>query len=236
MRLRLKLCISYDTICIALIVRARWRYGSKCLVIRQKQIINEVYIMKYERNWTVLFIGGASGTGKSSLAYEIARAYGVNVLEVDDIHLSVKMVTAKEKFPAIHYWDSGVNWKDVGIEGNLNWLIDVSKEMAPILNELANRHIEDDLPIIIEGDFIFPEFTASFDNPKIKSIFVQEPDKNQILQNYAAREGGDLQHYRADISASYGNWIAATCKQNRISLIEAKPWDTVLSRAIECLL
>ncbi len=41
--------------------------------------------MNIERNWTVLFIGGPSGSGKSSLAYQIARLYGVNVLEADDV-------------------------------------------------------------------------------------------------------------------------------------------------------
>ncbi|GIP44408.1 hypothetical protein J45TS6_28670 [Paenibacillus sp. J45TS6] len=57
--------------------------------------------MNKDRNWTVLFIGGASGSGKSSIAYEIARFYGVNVLEVDDVHLSVKTVTTKEHFPVV---------------------------------------------------------------------------------------------------------------------------------------
>ena len=56
--------------------------------------------MNNDRNWTVLFIGGASGTGKSSIAYEIARFYGVNVLEVDDVYLSVETVTTKESFPS----------------------------------------------------------------------------------------------------------------------------------------
>lgn len=65
------------------------------------------------RNWIVLFIGGSSGIGKSSLAYEIANFYGVNVLEADDIHLSIKSVTTKEKFPAIHYWDTGIDWQSI---------------------------------------------------------------------------------------------------------------------------
>jgi 2-phosphoglycerate kinase len=189
-----------------------------------------------DRNWTVLFIGGASGIGKSSIAYEIARFYGVNVLEADDVHLSVKTVTTKESFPAIHYWDTGLSWKDVGVEGNVNWLIDVSKEMMPVLKEIVSRHIEDKLPIIIEGDFIYPEFTMSFDNPEVKSIFVNETDKNQILQNYLSREGGDLQHYRAEISIAYGKWIADTCNQNGIRVIESRPWDTALARAIKSLL
>lgn len=191
--------------------------------------------MNNDRNWTVLFIGGASGTGKSSIAYEIARYYGVNVLEIDDIYLSVETVTSKERFPAIHYWNTGVNWKDIGVESNVDWLIDVSKEMIPVLKELVNRHLEDKLPVIIEGDFIYPEFTQSFENAEVKSIFVNETDMNQIIQNYLSREGGDLQHYRAEISIAYGKWIAETCNQNGIRLIESRPWDTVLSRALESL-
>jgi len=187
------------------------------------------------RNWTVLFIGGASGTGKSSIAYEIARFYGVNVLEVDDVHISIETVTTKESFPAIHYWSTGVDWKDIGVEGNVNWLIDVGKEMIPVLKELVNRHLEDKVPIIIEGDFINPEFTMSFENPEVKSIFVNESDMNQILQNYLSREGGDLQHYRAEISIAYGKWIADACKQNGIKMIESRPWDTVLTRVIKAL-
>lgn len=192
--------------------------------------------MNNDRNWTVLFIGGASGIGKSSIAYEIARYYGVNVLEVDDVHLSVKTVTTKESFPAIHYWNTGVDWKDIGVGANVNWLIDVSKEMIPILKELVNRHMEDNLPIIIEGDFIDPEFTISFDHPEVKSIFVNESDQNQILQNYFSREGGDLQHYRAEISIAYGKWIADTCNRYGIRVVESRPWDTVLDRTIKSLL
>jgi len=186
-----------------------------------------------DRNWTVLFIGGSSGTGKSSIAYEIARFYGVNVLEVDDIHLSVETVTTKEHFPAIH---TSLNWRSIGVEGNVDWLIDVSKEITLVLRALVDRHLEDQLPVIIEGDFIYPEFTASFDNPEVKSIFINEPDINQIMQNYLSREGGDLQQYRAEISIAYGQWILDTCKQKNIRVIEARPWDTALARAIESLL
>ena len=191
--------------------------------------------MNDSRKWTVLLIGGASGTGKSSLAYEIGRFYGVNVLEVDDIHLSVEKVTTKENFPAIHYWDNGINWRNIGVDGNVNWLISVSKEMIPVLKELINRHIQDKLPIIIEGDFIQPELANSFESPEVKSIFVKETDINQIVQNYLSREGGDLQHYRAEISIAYGKWIADICNEKGIKVIEPRPWDTILTRALDIL-
>jgi 2-phosphoglycerate kinase len=188
-----------------------------------------------DRNWIILFIGGASGTGKSSLAYVLADFYGVNVLEVDDVHQLLKATTTRDIFPAIHYWSSGLNWMDIGAEGNVNWLIDVSKEMIPGLKAIVNRHIEDKVPIIIEGDFIYPEFTLSFENAEVKSLYVQETDKNQIVQNFFIREGGDLQHYRADISVAYGNWIQNNCERLGIKCIESRPWDTLLDRVIEIL-
>lgn len=188
------------------------------------------------RNWTVLLIGGASGTGKSSIAYGLARYYGVSVLEIDDVHIAVEAVTTKEKFPAIHYWSTGVDWMDIGVDGNVNWLLNVSKEMMPVLKELVDRHLEDKVPIIIEGDFIYPEFTMSFDNPEVKSIFINESDINQILKNYISREGGDPQHYRAEISMTYGKWIADICKKKSIKMMESRPWDTAVARAIDTLL
>lgn len=188
-----------------------------------------------DRNWTVLLIGGASGTGKSTLAYEIARYYSVNVLEVDDICLSVETVTTKDQFPAIHYWDTGLNWMEIGADNNVKWLIDVSKELIPVLTELINRHIEDRVPIIIEGDFINPEFAKAFENPEVKSVFLTETEKDQIIQNYLSREGGDIQDYRAEISAAYSKWITDTCNRNGVSMIEARPWDTLLTRALNSI-
>ncbi len=189
--------------------------------------------MNMDINWTVLFIGGASGMGKSSVAYELARFYKVNVIEVDDICQAVKAMTTKEILPAIHYWSSGIDWMDIGVCGNVKWLIDVSKEMIPGIKAIVENHIESGVPVIIEGDFIHPELTVSFENPKVKSVYINEPDKNQILQNYLAREGGELQHFRADISIEYGAWLVNTCEKLGIKVIESRPWNTVVDRIIE---
>jgi hypothetical protein len=88
------------------------------------------------------------------------------------------------------------------------------------------------VPVIIEGDFINPEFTLSFENAGVKSIYIHESDKNQILQNIFAREGGDLQYFRADISIAYGNWLKNTCEKMGIKFIESRPWNNLLNRVI----
>ena len=188
-----------------------------------------------ERSWTVLFIGGASGTGKSTLAYQLAGFYGTNVLEVDDIAQALKASTTKDILPVIHYWSSGINWMDIGVEGNLNWLINVSKEIIPALKAVAERHIEDKLPVIIEGDFIHPQLFMSFNIPEVRCFYVIESDKDQIIQNYLTREGGDLQNYRADICIGYGNWLKNECNKLGIKFIESRPWNNILKRVIDII-
>lgn len=49
-------------------------------------------------------------------------------------------MTTRESHPALHDWITGINWMDVGVNGNVKWLIDVSKELVPaIKGRLAKR-------------------------------------------------------------------------------------------------
>ena len=186
------------------------------------------------RDWMVLLIGGPSGTGKSSMAYEISRFYGVSVLEIDDIYLSVKAVTDAGRLPAIHRWDGGEDWQAAGIQGNVSWLIDVGREMIPALKAIVERHIEDKVPVIIEGDFISPDLVKLLDRPLAKAVFLRE-DIPQIVGNYLAREGGEPQRFRAEVSAAYGRWIEGVCSLTDCPVIAARPWETALTRVLDVL-
>lgn len=188
--------------------------------------------MNKERKWTVLLIGGASGMGKSKIAYALGAYYGVNIMEVDDIYQGIHAMTKKEDYPAIHYWESGVNWMDLGEEGNVNWLKNVSQEIMPGVKGIIDNHLEGNVPVIIEGDFLNPDFTVYGNNPQVKALFIIESDKNQILQNYLDREGGEPQHFRAGVSSKHGQWLKETCESLGIRVVESRPWDTLLSRVI----
>ena len=186
------------------------------------------------RDWMVLLIGGPSGTGKSSIAYEISRFYGVSVLEADDIYLSVKAMTNSGCLPAIHRWGDEADWQAAGIQGNVSWLIDVGREMIPALKAIVQRHIEDKVPVIIEGDFISPDLVKLLDHPLARAVFLRE-DIPQIVGNYLAREGGEPQRFRAEVSAAYGRWIEGVCSLTGCPVIAARPWETALTRVLDAL-
>ena len=191
--------------------------------------------MKLERDWTVLLIGGPSGVGKSSIAYALSQYYKVNVIEVDDICRSIKAMTTKEIAPWVHYWTTGINWLDVGVEGNLKWLVNISREIIPALKSIVKNHLDAEVPIIIEGDFIHPDLISFFDSEKVKGLYINEDNVNHIIDNYYSREGGQKQSYRSNISHAYGQWLVEKCRDLDISLIPSRPWDSGLERALKAL-
>jgi 2-phosphoglycerate kinase len=185
-------------------------------------------------HWTVLLIGGASGTGKSEVARVVAEHYNIGVIALDDIHYALKPMVSAQRFPAITDAE-GHNWKNLGVERNVNWLKAVSKEMAGALGRLVECYLEKNTPVIIEGDFIIPETLKPLLSDKVKGLFVCEGDGEQIVSNYMSREGGEPQVFRAEISVTYNNWIVQECEALGINLLASRPWDTALARAIKIL-
>ena len=191
--------------------------------------------MGQTQNWTVLLVGGASGVGKSSITNALGKYYGVNVIKIDDIVMAMEAVTTVETLPMLHYFSTGVNWMKIGTSGNIDWLVSASRAIEPALKAIVADHLLEREPIILEGDFLQPAFAASFAQPKVRTLFVHEADEDVIVQNYLAREGGEEQRFRAQVSTAYGLRLAETCKKYGVPLLEARPWNTAAERAASLL-
>lgn len=187
-----------------------------------------------QRNWDILIIGGASGTGKTTIARALARLFQIDLVRVDDFQVLLEAITTPKTMPALHYWAANPNWRDHGINAAIGRLIDVSQALSPGLAAVIDDHLTENIPMILEGDFILPELCASFDNPKIKSIFIHEPSLGQILQNYQTREG-ESQQFRGQVSHAHGNWLAKSCAEHNIPVIQSRPWNTSIKRITNSL-
>ena len=190
--------------------------------------------MSVSRDWDILIIGGASGSGKTVISRALARLYEIDLVRVDDFQVLLEAITTPETLPAIHYWEEHPNWRDEGVGAAVSRLIDAGQALAPGLTAVVNDHLTENIPMILEGDFILPEFSVSFENPRVKAIFIHEPSREQILQNYLAREG-EIQEFRADVSYSYGNWLADSCLKCGVSVVQSRPRDSLMNRVINVL-
>ena len=64
----------------------------------------------------VVLLGGASGVGKSMLNSRLAHRLGINLTEIDDLHIAVETVTGPADQPLLHFWRTNVgeymSWTD----------------------------------------------------------------------------------------------------------------------------
>ncbi|HEY3164425.1 MAG TPA: hypothetical protein VGJ71_08700 [Candidatus Limnocylindrales bacterium] len=147
--------------------------------------------------WTVLLIGGPSGTGKTRLSYPLARHFGVPIVEVDDIVEALQAMTTPDQQPALHHWASHPEAAELPPEGILKLHLAVVEALEPGLAAVVANHLETDMPVIIEGDYLSPRFAAreTFNgvaaNGRVASVFLHEPDEDRLIANFAGREPAD---------------------------------------------
>ncbi|MFA5932867.1 MAG: hypothetical protein WCV81_01215 [Microgenomates group bacterium] len=189
--------------------------------------------------WKILLIGGSGATGKSHLARQLAKQFEVPLTEVDDIRIALQKMVKKEDHPDLFtFLDADPNF----IEQNTPeyWsqkLLDVGKELWPALDDLINKHIVCDEPVIFEGDSIIPQLLATRSQESIKAVFLYD-DKEELYQRDIQRNRGNTPDPEkakkySEFTYTYGQEIKKQAERSGYTAIKASPLDTLLTRVLE---
>jgi 2-phosphoglycerate kinase len=191
------------------------------------------------RTWEVLLIGGASGSGKTSLAYRLAHHFGVGITEADDIHVALIHMTTPEQQPLLHLWDTDPATRHWSPEQILAHFIRVCEQLTPAYEAVIANHLESDVPFILEGDYLLPALAAQrtfgdySNHGRVRGLFIHEEDEEQFVQNYLAREPeSGRQDFRARVSWLHSQWLVQQAAQVGGMVVPARPWETGLARVL----
>jgi 2-phosphoglycerate kinase len=193
-----------------------------------------------DRPWTVLLLGGASGVGKSQISRSLARVLDAELTSVDDIYLALERMTTPEQYPELHRWrldpESVLAFDD---EQMLAHTLGVAAVVNEALEPVVTEHLESSEATVLDGDFLLPSLAAKdvFDDVpaagRVRGLFLLE-DEDQLGRNFMTREGQE-QARRARASWRYSEHLREECDRLGIPAIPARPWDTVLERAIDAI-
>lgn len=196
--------------------------------------------LQHNLPWDALLIGGAAGTGKTSVSYRLAQHFDVGITEVDDLHTVLSILTTPEQQPTLHYWETHPNVTSMSAEEILELHISVARVLTPALKAVVANHIEERTPIVLEGDYLLPELLtqkangSAWDVSCVRAIFLYEPDEAQIVKNFLAREPDEgEQTGRAHISWLFGEWLKKECERCGVIALPARPWESLLERVID---
>nr|WP_042197508.1 hypothetical protein [Kibdelosporangium sp. MJ126-NF4]CEL23013.1 hypothetical protein [Kibdelosporangium sp. MJ126-NF4]CTQ90153.1 hypothetical protein [Kibdelosporangium sp. MJ126-NF4] len=186
-----------------------------------------------DHQWQVLLIGGASGAGKTSLSYPLARQTGAALVEVDDLVITAQSLTTPQHQPDLHYWDTHPDAEHRLTADEIVALqIAVARALRPALDAVIANHVETATPVVIEGDYLLPELCAKWAGTgAVRAVFVHEPELDQLVDNYSAREPeAGVQRKRAECSLAYGTWLAEQAARHDVPVLHPRPWPTALER------
>jgi 2-phosphoglycerate kinase len=180
--------------------------------------------------WLVLLIGGSSGVGKTTVAPEIARRLGAAWLMVDDLRLALER--------------SGVPIPDsTHVEGvdAPGGLVAAGEAMAPAIEVVIENHVDQRVPVVIEGDGILPSILerppvrARATGGRVRAVFVRELDPDALHADLLAR-GRD--GWREDLgwyarrSVAHGQWLEREAARRGLPTVPARPHDTLADRVL----
>jgi 2-phosphoglycerate kinase len=189
----------------------------------------------------VVLLGGSPGVGKTSLAIPLAARLGLPLTFVDDVSTALERMTDPERYPVLHMWR--LHPEDVlalDDAGKLAHTQEYGAVMAEALEPVIADHLESSTPVLLEGDFLLPSlavapaFGGVPADGRVRGIWLAE-DADQLERNMVAREGEEMAGY-APISWRYGEWLREECARLGLPTIPARPWDTVVDRAVASLM
>ena len=180
--------------------------------------------------WFVLLIGGPSGIGKTTVAAQVAQRLDVPWLMVDDLRLALmRSGLPIPDNPHAEPFDP----KD--------GLVAVGEAVAPAIEVVIENHVDQRLPVIVEGDGILPSLFERDSvrhratNGRIRAVYLTEPDPDALYANLVARSADtwrdDLRWY-ARRSAAFGEWLRAEAARRGLPVVRARPWDTLVDRIL----
>ena len=160
-----------------------WRNGQRQIRRDQlRQVIYRAILDKYDSKFAeryllwryfkapdkplIILFGGATGTGKSTVATEVAHRLGIQrILATDTVRQIMRMMFSKDLLPAIHY-SSYEAWRDrivVALEDEAA-VIDAFREQATRVlvgvRAMVERAIQENFSLVVEGVHVVPGLLA----------------------------------------------------------------------------
>ena len=195
-----------------------------------------------DRDWLAFLIGGHSAAGKTTAAERIGLSLGVPWMMVDDLRLAFQRadVTLPSGTEALYFDKQPRFWRRTPKE-RCEALIDVGDVMSAALEVIVENHVDQRVPIVIEGDGILPSLLS---RPplleraaSIRAAFLVEPDESALLATrggswVVGRTQNEMQA-EAQGNWMFGQWLAAEASRRNLAVVEPRPWETQSERLME---
>ena len=193
----------------------------------------------------VLLIGGATGTGKSTVATESAYRLGITrVTTTDFIRQTMRAFFSTEFMPSIHYSSFEVGGRDADDENPLlNGFLEQTRNVLVGVRAAIDRAMQEGWSMVLEGVHLVPGMLpASIEGALVVQCVLAIGDEAEHASHFSSRDDPDgarapakyLQHL--DDIRTIQEHIVQRARKNGVPVIENEGMQQAVMAVIELVL
>ena len=141
----------------------------------------------------IVLVGGATGTGKSTVATEVAHRLGITrVTSTDFVRQTMRAFFSEEFMPSVHYssFEAGDALPPVEREAGdplLVGFLDQTRHVLVGVNASVDRALEEGWSMVLEGVHLVPGLIATRDGAIVVHVVVAVPDEVEHEEHFSSR-------------------------------------------------
>ena len=196
----------------------------------------------------ILLIGGATGTGKSTVATEAAHRLGITrVTSTDFVRQTMRAFFSQEFMPSIHYSSfeaaSGLRQPDQAVDPVIAGFLEQTRNVLVGVRASIERALEEGWSMVLEGVHLVPGMLPSIDGALVAQCVLAIDDVDVHASNFMVRDAGSngiRPHEKytdrlGDIRRIQDH-IVARAHSNGVRVLENSNIDNAISRVIDLVL
>jgi 2-phosphoglycerate kinase len=193
----------------------------------------------------ILLVGGATGTGKSTVATEAAYRLGITrVTSTDFIRQTMRAFFSSEFMPSIHYSSFEVGGRDVDEpDPLLNGFLEQTRNVLVGVRAAIDRAMQEGWSMVLEGVHLVPGMLpSSIDGALVVQCVLAIEDEAEHASHFATRDTDQgarapakyLRHLD-DIRTIQAH-IVRRARKHEVPVIENEEMQQVVTAVIELVL
>jgi 2-phosphoglycerate kinase len=196
----------------------------------------------------VILIGGATGTGKSTVATEVAHRLGITrVTSTDFIRQTMRAFFSREFMPAIHYSSfeaSAAVTPDATGDPVINGFLEQSRHVCVGVEAAIRRSLTEGWSMVLEGVHLVPGLVPSeLEGALLVHVLIEIESEDAHRAHFLVRDvttGGvrSMQHYfdRLDDIRRVQRYVVGRARQEGVPVIENTNVERTIGEVMELVM
>ena len=194
----------------------------------------------------LVLVGGATGTGKSTVATEVAHRLGITrVTSTDVVRQTMRAFFSHEFMPSIHYssFDAApaISTDDPDADPVLLGFLEQTRNVLVGVRAVLARALEEGYSLALEGVHLVPGMIPPIDGAVFCQVLLAIDDEEEHASHFWTRGGEGMRPFEKYLSAlpdirRVQDYLIARAAKARVPVIENMSIEATVDHVIDLVL